>query len=410
MTDLAPTVVELVACPVRPEPEGRLPEMPFRQNAWTPQEIATLETGFRADIPLAEIAAALGRGLAGVRDKVATLGLRRHSQRPWTPDEDNWLSRHYGSRATADVAADLGRACSAVYARAGVLGLTEGNPPRWTSWEDAQLRAGYAAAVPIAQIAILIGRPLSGTASRANSLGLRHPAKPPDWTEAEAMLTLSLAEEGHRYGHIASLLVEAGYCERSKIAIKAILQRLGYGRGWGRSWTPEEDALLTLAYREGKSLTPLLTRLGRTRCSIRWRSEYLGLRGTHAMRDGFRGGPVWSDDDIATLRALYGKIPMTELATRMGRTKASLFTRANNLGLVHGYQKPWTDDERHALKRAYDNGVAFADVVTALGRNHAAVHKYAQKMGLLFGRRPRCTPPPTLDQILAMEEIPGDKP
>lgn len=128
------------------------------------------------------------------------------------------------------------------------------------------------------------------------------------------------------------------------------------------------------------------------------------------MRDGFRGGPVWSDDDIATLRALYGKIPMTELATRMGRTKASLFTRANNLGLVHGYQKPWTDDERHALKRAYDNGVAFADVVTALGRNHAAVHKYAQKMGLLFGRRPRCTPPPTLDQILAMEDIAGDKP
>ena len=378
--------------------------MPFRHDAWTPGEVAMLEALFRADTSIDDIVTAIGRSRAGVRDKIATLGLRRNSQRPWSPDEDAWLTREYGTRATADLAADLGRACTAVYSRAGVLGLTEGNPPKWSDWEDAQLRAGYERAIPIAQIAVLIGRPLTGTATRANTLGLRHPNKPADWTEAEAARALSLASEGHRYLAIIEMLVTEGFPRRTKAGFASRLRKLGYGRGWGRPWTPEEDALLTRVYRDGTSRTPLIERLGRTSSSINWRVEHLGLRGTHVRRDGFRGGPVWTDADIGTLREHYGKVPMDELAARMGRTKASLFTRANILGLVHGYHRAWTEDERRAVMLAHAHGIALLDLAAALDRKYPAVHKYAGKLGYTFERRPRAGRALTITDILAMEQ------
>ncbi|MCE3520065.1 hypothetical protein LXJ58_35510, partial [Escherichia coli] len=149
-----------------------------------------------------------------------------------------------------------------------------------------------------------------------------------------------------------------------------------------RNWTPDEDTLLIRAYADGASLTPLTTRLGRTKCSIRWRADHLGLRGTHAKRDGFRGGPVWTEADLATLREHYGKVPMDDLAARMGRTKASLFTRANLLGLVHGYHRAFTTDEQAAIRIAHAQGLALADLAIALGRKAATLSKYTGKRGL----------------------------
>ncbi len=402
MTDLAPDIVELVPCPDRAVPGGRLREVAYRSDAWTPDEIATLERLFSDDVAIDAIAETVGRGIHGVRDKIATLGLRRNSHRQWSEDEDAWLTREYGSRPASALAQDLGRACTAVYARAGLLGLTEVNPPRWTDWEDAQLRAGFDRAIPVAQIAALVGRPLSGTITRASNLGLRHPNNPPGWTEAEAARALTLASEGHRYLAIIETMAAEGFPRRTKAGFGPRLRKLGYGRGWGRQWTPDEDALLSRVYAEGRSRTPLIERLGRTTSSINWRVEHLGLRGTHANRDGFRGGPVWTETDIATLREHYGKLPMLELAAMMGRTKASLFTRANILGLVHGYHRPWTDEERRAVALAHAHGVALPDLVAALGRNYAGVHKFAEKQGLAFARRTRRKPAPTLQDILAL--------
>ena len=406
MTDLTPDVVELVACPTRAAPAGRLHEIAYRADAWTPDEVGTLERLFRDDVAIEEIASAIGRRVHGVRDKIATLGLRRNSQRTWSEAEDAWLTREYGSQPASVLAQDLGRGCTAIYARAGVLGLTEGNAPRWTDWEDAQLRAGFERAIAVAQIAALIGRPLSGTITRASTLGLRHPNNPPGWTEAEAARALTLAAEGHRYLDIIERMVAEGFPRRTKAGFGPHLRKLGYGRGWGRLWTPDEDALLSRVYTDGTSRTPLIERLGRSTSSINWRVDHLGLRGTHANRNGFRGGPIWTEADITTLRDHYGKMPMTDLAAKMGRTKASLFTRANLLGLVHGYHRPWSDDDRRALALAHAHDIALPDLATALGRKYAAVHKFAEKQGVRFGRRARRKPAPTLQDILGLSPRP----
>ena len=401
--DQEPILVELVACPtLLPKPQGGIAEMAYRAGAWTPEDQRELRRLFAGDASIEDIAAALGRGRAGVADRICVLGLRRHSTRPWTELEDADLSRRYGQIATATIASELGRSCAAVYARAGLLDLTEGNAAPWTDWEDAQLRTGYATEMPTAKIAAIIGRPHFGLVSRASKLGLRHPSHSPDWSTAEIARAIALSEAGHRYAAIRDLLVAEGYPRRSRPAFQGMMNRTGHGTGWGRFWTLEEDELLTRAYRTGASLTPLRHRLGRSQFSIRWRSDYLGLRGTHTNRNGWRTAPDWTEADLATLRAEYGRVPTPELARRMGRTKASLTTRANVLGLVHGYHRAWTEDEREALLLAHRHEVAISDLAVALGRNFAGVHKYAAKQGLGFGRRPRRDTPPTIADILAL--------
>jgi len=403
--DSEPVLVELVSCPSLPRPSSPLGEMPFRTDAWTPAEIRQLGEMFADDLPISEIAEALGRGRGGVADRICLLGLRRHSSRSWTSLEDDDLRRRYGVEATASIAADLGRSCAAVYARATLLDLTEGNAPVWTPWEDAQLRAGFASGIAVAQVAVIIGRPYSGVVSRASKLRLRHPNFSRDWSNEEIERALALAEAGHRYAEIGQILAAEGFAARTKSGVRALMNRVGAGKGWGRFWTDEEDALLIRAYRTNAALKPLRFALGRSSGSIRWRAEYLGLRGTHGRPNGWRGGPDWSEADLARLRQGYGKVPTAELALSMGRSKASIFTRANLLGLVHGFHRPWSKEECSALEIAFTRGIAMADLAEALGRKQAAVHKYAANRGFQFGRRPRAAFAMTLPDILKLAGI-----
>ena len=399
--DLDADIVELVPAPSRDLPAAPLREMAYRADAWTPQESDRLRALFLEDIAICDIALAIGRGRAAVAERIALLGLRRNSARGWTELDDEELTRRYGGEPTAAIASDLGRSCSAVYARARFLDLTEGNPAQWTAWEDAQLVEGYRRGVPLAQIATLIGRPFGGLSSRAGTLGIVHANHPPDWSEAEATRAMELAGAGHRYTAIIALLADEGLPRRSVRGFGLAIRKLGYGRGWGRSWTPEEDALLRKAYSEGTSLTPLRRQLGRTAGSLRHRAEYLDLRGRHANRNGWRLGPDWTEAEEVRLRADYGRVPTRALATSMGRTKAALTSRANSLGLVHGYIRPFSDDETRALDIAFRTGVSIADLAIALDRRAMSLSKYATKHGLSFGRRPRRAV--TLEGLLASE-------
>ena len=253
--------------------------------------------------------------------------------------------------------------------------------------------------MPLAQIATLIGRPFGGLSSRAGALGIVHANHPPDWSAQETSRALELAEAGHRYTAIVDMLADEGFPQRTIRGFGLAIRKLGYGRGWGRAWTPEEDALLQKAYGEGTSLTPLRRQLGRTSGSLRHRAEYLELRGRHANRNGWRIGPDWTEAEEARLRADYGRVPTKLLAARMGRTKAALTSRANSLGLVHGYIRPFSDEETRALEIAFRTGVSIADLAVALDRKAMSLSKYATNHGYQFGRRPRRTV--TLEGLLA---------
>lgn len=412
-SDLDADIVELVPYIPSANDAQRVPlrEMAFRQDAWLPDEIDRLRRVFVDDSAIDDIATMLGRPRAGVATKIGDLGLRRNSVRPWSEWDDAELLARYASEPTARLAAELGRGASAVYARARLLGLSEPAAPPYDGWEDAQIAAGYRAGVPVGQIAGLIGRPISGVLSRASALGLRHAAHPADWLDAELARALELAHQGMRYLAIIEALVGEGYPRRSKQGLGPRLRKLGYGRGWGRSWLAEEDALLRQAYATGASLTPLIERLGRSTHSIRHRVGELGLRGTHRNRDGFRQGPVWSDADNARLREAYGKVPSPELAAELGRGLRAMLVHAHALGLRHGFMRAFSADEDRAIRNAWAGGISLTDLAQALGRDIAVVSKHAIRLGYRFSdpdrpcKAPRSIrarrPPITLPELLA---------
>lgn len=230
---------------------------------------------------------------------------------------------------------------------------------------------------------------------------------------ARTRRALELAEGGVRYRAIVDRLAGEGFPQRSVRGFALQVRKLGYGRGWGRRWTAEEDELLRRAYATGASLTPVKTRLGRSTCSIRWRAGELGLQGTHRNRDGFRQGPVWTPEQDGALRARYGKVATPELARELGRKPSAVMQRAAALGLRSGYIRPYTPDERRAIGIAWRRGLSMVDLAEALGRDPAVVGKTAARLGLSFSdparpargpRTPRALREPvTLASILAAE-------
>src|SRR3546814_19020756 len=82
--DLHADLVGLASAPAPMAPSAALREMAYRADAWTPQESDRLRVLLAADAALADIAAEMGRGRAAVAERVPLLGLRRHSDRPWT--------------------------------------------------------------------------------------------------------------------------------------------------------------------------------------------------------------------------------------------------------------------------------------------------------------------------------------
>ena len=414
MMNLPFDLVELAPCPEPPYVANvPLREIAFRPDAWLPEEVATLKARFAADDCLQAIADDLKRPLSGVRSKLGDLGLRRNSHQPWSELDQAYLAQHYGILPTSSVAAALGRTPAAVYAQAGIAGLTEGNPPQYTAWEIAQVRAGYARGVPVAQLATLIGRPMSGLSSIASKLGIKHANAPADWSETEQTRALELAEQNLPYRRITATLADEGFPERETGAVGQVLRKLGYGRGWGRPWLEEEEALLRQAYEQGASLTPLRQRLGRTPCSIRWKAGEMRLQGTHVRKNGFRTEPDWTDDEIAILRRDYGRVPTSDLARTLNRRKGGIFNKAWSLGLKHGYIRSFTDDEEQAIRIARTHGISLTDLSAALGRDIAVVSKHAIRMGAPFSARivraprtpRRLRPTLTLAGILALPDV-----
>ena len=413
--DFAFDLVELVPCPAL-SPAGAIPagvplrEVAFRADAWLPEDTDTLRNRFAADEDLQAIADGLGRTLAAVQTKVGDLGLRRNSSRPWGEWDDAYLVQHYGTKATSEIASDLGRSCGAVYARAGVLDLTEGNPPAYTLWETAQVRAGYDWGVPVARLAVIVGRPASGIVSFASKLGIKHRNSPLDWSDAEQVRALALAETGIRYAAVADRLEAEGFPRREGRSVGQALRKLGYGRGWGRPWLPEEQDLLRHAYEHDLSLTPLQHRLDRSREAIAHQAKTMGLQGTHARRNGWRTEPSWTEGQIAILKRDYGRVPTPELARRLGRKKSGVYNKAWTLGLEHGWCRPFTADEERAIRLAREHGVSITDLSAALERDPAVVSKHAIRMEIPFATRTvkakrgprRNRPAVTLASLLAL--------
>lgn len=414
--DLPFDIVELVPCAPTAEYLATAPlrEIAFRKDVWTPEELDRVYRLFREDRPIDEIAAELDRTFEATRAKVYQLGWRRNSVRPWNELEDEFLVWNYGSAPASEIAAAMGRSPSSIYNRARKHNLTQGNPPAWSPWEDAQLCAGYAQGTAVAQLAQLIGRSASGVLSRAYTLDLRHANHPPDWTREEGIECLRLAETGMVYSKIGDTLAKLGFPRRSYHAIFLFLSNAGYRRGWGRPWTAEEEDSLRAAYARSDSIRQWAFQHARTICSVRWKAGELGLQGTHAKTRGFCG-EAWSQEDIALLKAEYGKTKTAELAGKLNRSHGAVTQRAHSLGLENGFSRPFTEAEDRAFHIAWaSQDITFRDLAEAMDRDLAVIFRHSRRLGLKFSERPHQPPRTrrrnrrrwTLQEILALDALP----
>lgn len=359
---------------------GRLLERDFsqRQDAWTPEQTALLQSLFRDDIPLAEIASMLGRSLHGTRSKICDLGLRRNSARPWTEEEDSILLKFYRRESTSQLAVSIGRSPASIYAKASQLGLTLESMPPWDEFEIESLKRYYRDGEPISQIAAALGRTISAVNTKASDLGLRHHNHDPRWSSEEVAILAECVDRHLTAREISEELKGRGF-DRSRSAVKQMVNKLGFERPTFALWTPEEDARLREGVSNGERLASIALSLNRTLSGARWRSRHLGLK--HPKPDGNRGGPLYTSEELRYLTESYGKAPVKEIAAKLGRPLRSVYCQAFHMGLKTGNNQRFSEaEDALLLSTLAKDGPKLIEVARQIGRNYQVVSKRRKRL------------------------------
>lgn len=121
----------------------------------------------------------------------------------------------------------------------------------------------------------------------------------------------------------------------------------------------------------------------------------------HIERTGYTiaGDPVWTEAEIANLRACYPDREAAHAALRR-RTPGAIAKKAWRLGLALS-RRVWIKDDVFRLRRPYVTGVPIAGLVEMFpGKSRSQIWKKAQHMGYRRPRRPpKLTGMPLVDCI-----------
>jgi len=253
------------------------------RRRWTKGEDEYVRAAFKTT-RAREIAVRLGRTRSGVAQRaLRILQLPRKGARPqgvkWPPEADAFLRTNYGTVRTKEIAATLHRTVNAIHDRAHILRLTRrtvrGPNRPWSVQDEQYVRANYGK-VSRDEIAKWLNRTPAAVSCRTGS---------PRWGPAPQ-------------------------------------------RRPRRVWNSAEDAVLRERY--GRVPTQAIVgSLGKTLSSIHCRAHKLGLARPTQMT--IRRAWATAEDEL--LRAMYGKIRPEEIARKIGRSRLSVYHRAEHLRL-----------------------------------------------------------------------------
>lgn len=111
------------------------------------------------------------------------------------------------------------------------------------------------------------------------------------------------------------------------------------------TWTPELDAILREHY-VAKGAAFCANAIGRSLTSIRKRAAKLRILRVRA----------WTHADDASLRVLWGSLPIGALGRQLGRSAASVYWRAQHLGLELGCPQGFEYLSAAAARTGYTTG------------------------------------------------------
>lgn len=383
---------------------------------WTEKELRYLcRNNHRKE--LGDIAEALGRTVASVRGQARVMRAKAKSDpdypyrlqaKPvpplWTDKEIRLLRQKYGTVPTVELAKRLGRNPSAIGSKASKLGITFPHAVE----TDRKRARGFRTAPTIEQMLtarqkkfILQNMTRLGCAEIARRLDLPHgrvlryaklngydnSVSPRRWKPEE----LEFLAANHGKMLMKDMAARLG---RKPEAVVAMAKQTGLPAGQGlyaasRRWSADDEEMLRKLY-PTVTLREIAERLGRPLKSVIKKSRHMKLHLTQQSK--YRADHVWTPEQDARLRKLYGTMPYRELAGRLGRTPDAISRRAIRLGLAEKKGSPatpsraWTPEEDEVLRKGYRRLFA-RDLAGQLGRSAGSVIGRARFLGITRERR-----------------------
>ncbi|MCE2504204.1 MAG: hypothetical protein J4G05_09140 [Chlorobi bacterium] len=291
----------------------------------------------------------------------------------WTKEEDALLRQWYPKEGSPYLEKILDRTRTAIQARAEKLRIP-GTIRTWTRKEEVFLKHNYKK-MTAKKIAQRLKRTEQSVRGKLHKSGLTAEASR-KWSEDE----LEYLRKHYGITPVKELAVEL---ERSMDAVEIKAGRIGLARK-KRVLTPKEKSwvirnLGKIAYLNmAKSLGV---------------SPQVVQKIAHA--NGYRPKPnmrPWTKGDIAYLRKSYGKKSRKEIAMALGRSVATVQTKASDLQLTnpdqHGKHRSWLRQEEQKVKRLYGKKT-HKEIAEILGRSVASVAGKIAMLGIGTPRKKR---------------------
>lgn len=156
-------------------------------------------------------------------------------------------------------------------------------------------------------------------------------------------------------------------------------------------WTKEEEDYLLKHYED--DVEDIVKHLGRSRISIYTHAGIMKIR-KPGDSERFLGEiankhSTWSEEEIKTLKEMYGKYPLSEIRKKINHSMGSIRYKAFVLDLTNRKfaedNKPWTKEEEDFLKRHYKD-MSCKEISKMLDRSSDSVKMKMYNMAI--NRRP----------------------
>lgn len=282
--------------------------------------------------------------------------------RPWTPADDARLRELRAAGVPwSDVAAALGRTYAASVARGTLLGVCAKRNPRWTGAEDFELLSLLERHRPFPAIARLLGRTVVAVRARASELGAKaRTANGQPVADVARLLGVGreVVNRWIRHGWLRAHTVGARRGRGTLLIVERedLEAFLADERRWHlvdparvadpvlRDWATEVRRGLTFLDTEeaGRRLgltrghVDSLAREGRIRSvkdghRVVIRSDWLIYP---AWKPAIKGARQVTPADHALIRQLWGQVPATTIARRLGcKSEVGVVKAARAMGL-----------------------------------------------------------------------------
>lgn len=100
--------------------------------------------------------------------------------------------------------------------------------------------------------------------------------------------------------------------------------------------------------------------------------------------------PKWTQDEIATIRALARTMPVSQIAEKLSRSESATSKKANEYGINVSYiRQNATDEDLAELRELAAQGLTVRQIAERLGVNQAAMRSRLYRAGIAANRKVR---------------------